>query len=62
MTRKFKALSPLGERVDREGAFISRRGPGGGLFALDSRLSTLNSELCSSSTGTRSKACWTWIA
>ena len=25
------ALSPLGEKVDRDGAFISRRGPGEGV-------------------------------
>jgi len=25
------ALSPLGERVDRDGVFISRRGPGEGV-------------------------------
>jgi len=28
-----EALSPLGERVDRDGAFISRRGPGEGVRA-----------------------------
>ena len=27
------ALSPLGERVDRDGAFTSRRGPGEGSLA-----------------------------
>jgi len=29
-----KVALSLGERVDRDGAFISRRGPGEGLFNL----------------------------
>ena len=28
------ALSPLGERVDRDGAFTSRRGPGEGVVGV----------------------------
>jgi len=48
---KLDALSPLGERVDRDGAFTSRRGPGEGVVGL--RSSVCSSHRAAKSIGQR---------